>query len=81
MGSGGLNKPQDLNELALAIVHANAFAWPPKVGTWLLIVPLLTVPCPRGVYKCFGEIIALIILCKGVTQLTFNWWMAKDAIM
>lgn len=33
VGSGGLNKPQDLNELALAVVHADAFAWPPSSGS------------------------------------------------
>lgn len=32
VGSGGLNKPQDPKKLALAIVHANAFAWPPMWG-------------------------------------------------
>lgn len=38
-------------------------------------------PCLHGVCKPFRQKITSIILCKGVIQPAFNWWMTKFAIM
>ena len=49
--------------------------WYPAAKQWDQL------PCLHGVCKPLRQKITSIILCKGVIQPAFNWWMTKFAIM
>lgn len=54
VGIRGLNKPQDLNEMALISVHKMSVLAPLNVETWLLLLPLSNGTLPTTTKKIPG---------------------------